>query len=268
MAKTNSFVVPSQFEHVDANLLSQFPFATNIDNRYQQVYASTGFPGRVLLTGIALRPNKDSTSAWTGVGGSMIVRLSTTLTGPDQLSPIFANNIGSDEAEVYAGSPAIDTDPSRNEFDYIIHFDTPFLYEPSQGHLLLHVQQIGIPIGSSSYEHDAVLALNDAVSRVVSLRWDANSGTPSTTGLVTKFLHEVHSPDIVGFHLNSVGEGIVIQWKSVSNETYLVCESQNPGTGFVGISQRLLPRPPINSFTNSSQLREKWFYRIEATSGP
>ena len=69
------------------------------------------------------------------------IRLSTTSKTTDDLSSFFAENIGDDETLVYSGELIFSTDGSGpvggpKDFDYIVEFDEPFIYDPTAGNLL------------------------------------------------------------------------------------------------------------------------------------
>ena len=74
------------------------------------------------------------------------VNLSTTPRQPDSLSPVFAENIGPNEATVHSGAltmrglDIISTPGQPNFFEAGIQFPASrFYYDPAQGNLLLQV---------------------------------------------------------------------------------------------------------------------------------
>ncbi len=167
------------------------------DQRYQQLYASTIFSsltGPTLITEIAFRPDGDNGNASVGTprGYSDIqFRLSTTPVTTAGVSLTFANNIGPNETLVYSGglywTPPATFGPAR-PFIYTVTLQTPFLYDPSQGNLLLDIRNIsGV---------DNVIATMDAthtseIARVAATPGNGSSPTANflenNYGLVTRF---------------------------------------------------------------------------------
>src|SRR5207249_2251205 len=79
------------------------PFGYPIPVRYQQVYDAAAFSevptGGAFLTAIFPRPDCSNTFKW--LVTNLQVNLSTTLTTPDNLSAVFAENAGEDEIIVF-----------------------------------------------------------------------------------------------------------------------------------------------------------------------
>ncbi len=96
------------------------------------------------ITGMRLRPDGSLTSPSTSTWDSFELRLSTTDVALNQSSLVFAENIGPDETIVYDGPITWSTNNTGpaggpKDFDYVIEFQSPFVYEPSQGNLLLDI---------------------------------------------------------------------------------------------------------------------------------
>jgi hypothetical protein len=72
-------------------------------------------------------------------------------------------------------------------FDILINLQTPFLYDPAQGNLLMEVKTSGQSVFTS--ELDAESTVGDTVSRLYNTDNNANgtSGFLDTVGLVTRF---------------------------------------------------------------------------------
>src|SRR5438874_808260 len=154
-------VVPGAYTGVNGGNQA-LPFDANANSvRYQQVYAASEFPTiPILITGIAFRPNyliaptHDLGVPFSTVLSNVQIDLSTTTKAPGGLSVTFANNVGSDVTTVRSGALPLSssfTGPpcggqgycGPKNFDIVINFTTPFLYNPQQGNLLLDVRNFG-----------------------------------------------------------------------------------------------------------------------------
>jgi hypothetical protein len=97
-----------------------------------------------LIVDWSIRPDHSLTSSRTVHFPDNEVRLSTTQRGPDNLSLLFDDNLGSDVMQFYRGPHTLVADidgpsPGPREFYDVDHPAgvTPYLYDPSQGNLLL-----------------------------------------------------------------------------------------------------------------------------------
>jgi hypothetical protein len=192
-----SVVVPNEFATVEGPNNNNIPFSTTVAHyRYQQIHAASefaGISGPHFITGVRFRPDGTTTyPAWTNTM-DLDLRFSTTSAAPDSLSTTFADNIGTDEAVVYSGEITLSTQqtgpnpPGPQIFDIVITFQTPFLYDPANGNLLMDATKNGSTIGTSR-AMDAATVTGDGVSRLISSTVGATTGTASTVGLVTQFL--------------------------------------------------------------------------------
>jgi len=118
--------------------------------RYQQIFPAGDFAalgGKPhWITSFTVRPDQSLTTPRTATFADNQVRLSTTLVTPANRSDLFDNNFGPDIAQVYRGQVTMvadaDTFSSVPRKFYQASFPqgfTPFLYDPSQGNLLLDV---------------------------------------------------------------------------------------------------------------------------------
>jgi hypothetical protein len=194
-------VVPLANATVEGASNNNIPFSTTVAHyRYQQVHAASEFAalsGPHRITGMRMRPNANSTyPAWTNTF-DLDLRFSTTPNQPDALSATFVDNIGLDETIVYNGEVTISTQQSSASpfppgpmlFDIAITFQTPFIYDPANGNLLMDATKNGSTIGTSR-AMDAVSVVGDPISRVISSVVGSPTGTASTAGLVVQFLVE------------------------------------------------------------------------------
>ena len=117
--------------------------------RYQQVFPAADFAALGnqphFLVSHTARPDQSQTSPRTVHFPDIEIRLSTMPVGPPNLSLVFDDNLGSDVMQYYRGPLNWVADaasgPGPREF-YHAEFPagvTPFLYDPSQGNLLLDV---------------------------------------------------------------------------------------------------------------------------------
>lgn len=206
IARAGEVVVPSAYENLEAPGNNGFPFHLDFYNqfgifsmRYQQVYSADEFASLtepVLITEIRFRPDLNEGEAFAGTLHDLQISLSTTPSSPDGLSANFADNVGADDTIVYDGPLSLSSAAHSSsftgpmEFDIAIVFSTPFLYDPSQGDLLLDVRNYG---GGSTTFFDAVFESGDSTSRAITNTvGDVNSTTASwidSGGLVTNFTY-------------------------------------------------------------------------------
>jgi hypothetical protein len=119
-------------------------------DRFQQVFPAADFAALGnqphWIVGFSWRPDQSVSSPRTVRYPDNEVRLSTTQSGPDDLSRVFNDNFGSDVTQFYRGLVIAVADfdepynpgPGPREF-YHTNFPAgvaPFLYDPSQGNLL------------------------------------------------------------------------------------------------------------------------------------
>lgn len=166
--------------------------------RLQEVYSASQFPpGPIKITELRFRP------AAAPLGGafstnisSIQFNLSTTTNTPDGLSTIFANNVGADDKVVYSGSLHIssaftDDQAGPKDTDIVVHLQTPFLYYPSRGNLLLDIRHFSSDTGNGAY-NCAFGEGGDGGSRVVGLNPYNTTASFSDTGVdVVNFIYDV-----------------------------------------------------------------------------
>src|SRR5947199_10878 len=100
-----SVVSPAGLATQDGNTNTWYPFFPN-SIRYQQVYSASEFSvltnfGGGWILGILFRGDR---YAWAVTFPSVQFNFSTTARGPDNLSSVFAENVGADDAVVFKGS--------------------------------------------------------------------------------------------------------------------------------------------------------------------
>lgn len=195
-------VVPNQWSTAFGDTGNLFPLYSDQPIRYQQVFDSSQFsrlnPGGGLITRIAFRGHGPGVP-FTGTLPQLQVNLSTTGQSPDSLSSTFADNVGSDDKQVFSGPlpTAVTFTGDATNFEVVINLTTPFFYDPTKGNLLLDVRntQGGTEVPPLQQELDGTLATGDSVSRAYNYG-DATATTvgqsggvdeKDTYGLITQF---------------------------------------------------------------------------------
>ena len=186
-------VVPNALANTEGNGNNNFPFDSTTPMRYQQVYAASQFSGGGgLITQIAFRPDGIVGNPFNVTIGNIQIDLSTTSAVPDALSTTFASNVGPNDTVVYNGALNLssnDTGPAGGPkaFDITMDLNTPFLYDPALGNLLLDVRNIsGLPSGAAG-GFDSESLVGDSISRVYEDIGSATASVADTEGLVTAF---------------------------------------------------------------------------------
>ncbi len=132
-----NIVSPSDLGGVEANSSVNGGAAGRVHFLYPAVDFLSLPESHRIITGLSWRPDQ-SNSFTDPVSGPARFLLSTT--AADGLSTTFANNIGDDETLVFDGTVTWQTDtsgPGPRDFDFVVQFDEPFSYDPSQGRNLL-----------------------------------------------------------------------------------------------------------------------------------
>lgn len=201
-ASADDLVVPSALENVEGDIENCIPLTGCLDaDRYQQVFDSSEFGALTepaYITSIAFRPDGGEIAPFTSMFFlDMEINLSTTSNGPDSLSAIFDDNVGPDATTVHRGALALSSDVTGpvggpKDFDIVINFQTPFLYDPSAGHLLIEFKNYSGEGFALTQFADAHTTFGDTTSRVYTTTGsnpgdpEALSGTVDSWGLVSK----------------------------------------------------------------------------------
>ncbi len=128
------------------NALNQNPLTSQ---RYQQAYDASLFSvynAPLTISRIAFRPDYMLGSVFSTNLLDIQINMSTTPLELSSLTGIFADNVGGDDIIVVdRGGLTLSssfTGPVNGpkDFDIIIDFDTPFVYDPSLGNLLLDIR--------------------------------------------------------------------------------------------------------------------------------
>jgi hypothetical protein len=197
-APADTVVFPASAASTDGGASSVAPFdlgqaAPGLYNgsHYQQLYGQNYFPtGTTAITAIAFRPDLLQGQAFSTTISDITIKLSTTSVTPDTMSSTFADNFGTNTVTVVNGSLALSSANTGNprDFDVVINLATPYLYDPSQGNLLLDI--VNNTNATTSIMDFGFAAFNSNVmSRAYS--FDAGDTTAASVdpdrGLVTQF---------------------------------------------------------------------------------
>lgn len=195
-------VVPAGFENTAGGFMGPSPFRRSGTggSRNQIVYPGGAFGGPVLIDSIAFRPVNFAFPANpppTLTIGNVSIALSTTSAAENSLSPTFANNVGADAQTVFSGpltlTPGPITGNGLRDFDYLIEFQSPFLFDPADGNLLLDaVIPAGTQVQGSGFFGsfvglDTRNALNDGLGSVVNINANGPTGSVSSAAPIARF---------------------------------------------------------------------------------
>jgi hypothetical protein len=160
------------------------------------------------------------------------VNLSTTSKSPDTLSPVFAENPGSDDTVVFGPRQIVIGNSCGGgvppeDFRLGIGFTSPFFYNPKAGNLLVDIRNI-----SGSSEDRDLLTIDghsvtaDAVSSIFSSGVGSQrADTVSSFGFVTLF-STFPIPEVAIFRQSS---NVIIRWANRASD-YILQQSSALGS--------------------------------------
>src|SRR6185312_1331572 len=125
-----------------------------------------------IITDIHWRPDLADGGPISTMISNIQINLSTTLKGADQLSATFSENLGTNDTTVFSGAMNVVSSfktltNGTKAFDINLPLQTPFLYDPAKGNLLLDIRNFS---GCNALLYDNVVGNDsDTVSRVLSL---------------------------------------------------------------------------------------------------
>lgn len=231
-----SFVVPNNLEHVEGNSVGWYPFdGLGTGSRYQQVFDASQFSSISnggTISSIFIRKNGDSRETTAQTISNLQVNLSTTARGPDSLSRVFAENVGSDDTIVFGpGRVSLDASGGPGEPENfsanIGHFSASFFYNPRAGNLLLDIRNYSGSVDDGElFRVDGHDATNDSVSSIFGFAANApNASQVSSFGFVTLF-GAFPVPDVAIFRQSS---NVLIRW-SYRAGNYILQQSSALGS--------------------------------------
>jgi hypothetical protein len=159
------------------------PFSCIFGNEYQQVYTASQFAGvgPITITGLSFYNTEFETSTTAMDSLTWTIALSTTAADWNTLSGSYGSNIGSDNLVVFSGSLGR---PWAFGDTLTINFSTPFVYDYSNGNLLMDMVASGDSNSGGMIYFDA--SNNTVMGRV----FGAPGGAQSGFGLVTGFSYD------------------------------------------------------------------------------
>jgi len=130
-AFADSIIASNAGGHAAFNVI---PFGSLFgDGRYQEVYSSSLFTGPVEITSLAFSPQDTTTYA-----ANVDLRLTTTNVGVGNLTSNLDNNFSIPLTDVYSNPNFSQNVTGGSEtFSLVFTLTNPFIYDPSQGNLLL-----------------------------------------------------------------------------------------------------------------------------------
>lgn len=195
-AQAASIITPGDAAGTEAPGNNVIPFSyTTLVARYQQSAAASefsSFSGPMDITSIAFRrdgtigPSPAFSFTWSDVSLGL-----STIQSP--LTTSLDSNRGADFETVYSGPLTVSLPATSgsgpNPFDFVITFQTPFLYKPAQGDLVWEWQNFG------GENPQASLILDYEVTPLLTRASTYGGGAPATesfgfisnSGLVTEF---------------------------------------------------------------------------------
>jgi hypothetical protein len=178
-----TIVVPPELANANGDLSGGFQFD---GERFQQVYGNAYFSSigsTIELTEVRFRvdPNDRAFSSTP----ELELRVSTTLRNPDQLSNLFASNVGADETVVLPRTQLAWSGVPGTSFTVVIPLPNHFQYDPSRGNLLLDFRIF--QIGQTPPGFDVTQA-PDQLSNVSGLM-TRSDGVQDTAAFVTSFTY-------------------------------------------------------------------------------
>ena len=259
-----NFVVPTDSTNLDGNTYSAGPdVAQPYTIRYQQVYAASEFSWLRNFRGgwlsfIDFRGDgTNGTQRGVKIPGIQ-VNVSTSQRGPDELSEVFAGNIGTDDMVVFAGSLQTyiigGNQGSPVSFSsFQIPFSKLFYYDPTAGNLLLDIRVTqgdtnpvicNIDVCTEP-RIDAWNRTNDSVSRVLWGDVNSSTGVVDSVGLVTQFFFWPNPKLNIQLQTNSVD-----LWWPANPTSFVFQTSQNlsPQTQWQSVTNDIVRSNAINTY--------------------
>ena len=209
-------VVPPGFDNVEGDdlQLSSPPPPNGVRAQHVQPAPDfSGLPeGHNTIVSMSFRPDKTVTSFNT-TNLHFELRLSTTSAAPGTLSLTFADNVGTDETVVYSGPITWETDGAGGPpdgprpFDYLIEFQTPFVYDPNQGNLLDDVRLSEVVGGPPTIDSHTTGLLHAVVAG------DASATTATGTSFERPVIQFAFVPEPSTFILAALGLTGLLAWR-------------------------------------------------------
>ena len=160
-----------------------FPFDSDYSGEYQQIYRAGAFSGPITITQIAFASTSDGTSGAYSFTGTL--GLGTTAATPTATGNNYAANKGSDFVSVFSGTQTA-TLLGTNTFDLIFNVN-PFVYDPTQGSLLLDIVQTSSSSNSAFFNANNDTNPSADYGRIFNTGGTGAATAGPNTGLQTRF---------------------------------------------------------------------------------
>ena len=193
IAGETRLVSPSQFANSESH--DSLPPIPGGAGRAQFLFEATDFSSLVgphWITQFAWRPDgSQTTDTVTATSERVLFRMSTTEKTVGNMSMTYANNIGSDEQVVLQFDepqattvPVLGPDGGPKEFTIFDALETPFLYDPSKGNLLLDMELVS---GSTLPADNVATPSNTLTTKWIAGPLNAPRAFKQFGGIVTQF---------------------------------------------------------------------------------
>jgi uncharacterized protein (TIGR03437 family) len=203
----NALVVPNGAAIGPGNTLAAYP-TTPQSLEVQELLGPGQFhSSAITITGISFRARPGSGPINASIG-TLTVNLSSSPNFPNSnggatlMSSTFANNVGPDKTLVFSGSNIALKDPGCAApdpcpFGINLVFQTPFVYSPSKGSLLIDIVETNLNATSGALDAASFTAPGGGVATVVGTAGSA-TGTFAYQGPVVQITYTTSAPVVTG----------------------------------------------------------------------
>jgi len=185
----DSIVVPGIYAATEGPSNLSIPFAWRPELRNQTVYNSSLFSslsGPISITGINYRLDAPLDATFNQTIPDFQLRMSTTSRAAGNLSTTFADNVGPDVTLVRSGvlvnNHTAGAGPGPRPFNVSVSLQTPFVYDPTAGSLLLDYRVTGNTLFNRFYDgtnnFSPGVTSSDGISSVLTDRPDQATAAP------------------------------------------------------------------------------------------
>jgi hypothetical protein len=140
---TMQSVFPPGYENLAGNSADQ---VFSGSREFQEIFRASSLASTwrtpVQITDIAFRLNENS-SSFNASYPRIEIRLSTTARAPETITTVWSENSGPDAKTVYLHDNVTLVAPGGlpvNPFELRFHLDSPFSYDPANGHLAMYIK--------------------------------------------------------------------------------------------------------------------------------
>ncbi|PIE24336.1 MAG: hypothetical protein CSA62_03380 [Planctomycetota bacterium] len=138
-------VLPAAFAQQEGESFTSIPFGRSSSVHVQHYYEGRLFAGKGTLIAVGFRPDGGKSFAKKGV--ELEIRCSSSAKRATGLSRFFVSNLNQDLATVFKrrilNLPIVASSPGPRTFSLRFFFDSPFVYDPKKGGLLIDLRIYG-----------------------------------------------------------------------------------------------------------------------------